>query len=106
MNDINEYISDITQRINGFLPTFINNVKYENYVLIDKDKRILIGIILFDEKYSLIDVSTFYSGLILAKNITSSHKQTEVWSFFIEKLTKLRKKIDIRVLRLSGISSN
>ena len=31
MNDINEYISDITQRINGFLPTFINNVKYENY---------------------------------------------------------------------------
>jgi lipid II:glycine glycyltransferase (peptidoglycan interpeptide bridge formation enzyme) len=73
------------------------NVSYENYVLMDKDKKILIGIILFDEKYSLINIPTFYSGIIISKSITSSHKQTEVCSFFIEKLTKLRKKIDIRV---------
>ena len=31
MNTINNYINDITQRIKGFLPAFINNVKYENY---------------------------------------------------------------------------
>lgn len=77
---------------------FLNKleINYKKVGIVDEKNQLLIGCILFDEKYDFFKIPTVFNGVILNSKINKPYKKVNLTSFFIEEIFKFYDHVYIR----------